>query len=160
MSTAALQKNEHINSEQRAARAEEAVQDEGKIVNANGGAVLCVAGDGVVDVVNGVIFVGENDNDENSEFGLFAKEDCMVTASSRRAAPSLARLSAPGHHPCSSTSSFFPFSPVPSSPSSPLSHVNPTSFTAFTSVSMNLYTLPSKKKKVLRSRAQDTQLID
>jgi hypothetical protein len=142
---AELRKSEHVDSEQRAARAEETVQPEdgGKIVNVNGGAVLCAAGDGVVDVVNRVIFVGENDDDENSEFGLFAKEDCTVIADSRRAAPSLARLSAPGQHPCSPTSSFFPFSPVPSSPSSPPSHVNPTSFTAFTSVSMNLYTLPS-----------------
>ena len=133
-----LLKNERV--EQKVARAEETVQDWGKIVNVNGGTVLCAAGDGVIDVVDGVVFVDGDGNDENSEknFGLFPEEDCMVTAKSRRAA--LARLSAPGYHPYSPTSLAFPFSSVPSSPSSPPSHVNPTNFV---SVSMNLYTLPS-----------------
>lgn len=41
----------------------------------------------------------------NSEFGLFAEEDCRVTAKSRRTA--LASFSAPGHLPHSPTSSVF-----------------------------------------------------
>ena len=60
-----LLKNERV--EQKVARAEETVQDWGKIVNVNGGTVLCAAGDGVIDVVDGVVFVDGDGNDENSE---------------------------------------------------------------------------------------------
>ena len=92
----------------------------------------------------------EDDDDANSKFGLFAEEDCTVTATkSQRAA--FARLSAPGHFPHSPTSSVFSV-PTTIHTYSSTAHLRPTSASSFISPSPPI--LKERERRRLRKKSR------